>query len=156
MSDGASCCREEMPIVMAMLWSMLFAGISVYWASGGMLGASTLGGSIERIAFIYLRICKFPYHSSVFIECLHNGYRSLCKLVENFIMGTLLDGGRCLVHVGWSKLVSKRTEERMITANEIRQMAISLPEVEQTQHWVNLLFGCGIKSSPSFNQMVSL
>lgn len=32
------------------IWTVIFAGISFYWASGGMIGARSLGGSIYRLA----------------------------------------------------------------------------------------------------------
>lgn len=32
------------------IWSVIFAGISFYWASGGMIGARSLGGSIYELA----------------------------------------------------------------------------------------------------------
>lgn len=31
-------------------WGLAFAAVSFYWASGGTLGADTIGGSIERLA----------------------------------------------------------------------------------------------------------
>ncbi len=37
-------------ITLGIIWTLLFAGISFYWAMGGMLGARSLGGAIYEMA----------------------------------------------------------------------------------------------------------
>ncbi len=42
--------RYSWPIFLGIIWSVIFAIISFYWASGGMIGAKTLGGEIYQMA----------------------------------------------------------------------------------------------------------
>ncbi|MCD9022002.1 DUF3995 domain-containing protein [Cohnella silvisoli] len=43
---------KSWPIICGVIWSLLFAFMSFYWASGGMLGVDTLGGEIYRQAVL--------------------------------------------------------------------------------------------------------
>ncbi|QGH32876.1 DUF3995 domain-containing protein [Gracilibacillus salitolerans] len=42
--------RNYWSIVMGMVWTVLFAGMSFYWAMGGLLGVRSLGGSIYEMS----------------------------------------------------------------------------------------------------------
>jgi len=42
--------EKRWPITWGIVWSLLFALMSFYWASGGMLGVNTLGPEISRQA----------------------------------------------------------------------------------------------------------
>lgn len=44
--------RKRWPITCGVVWSLLFALMSFYWASGGMLGVNTLGPEISRQAVL--------------------------------------------------------------------------------------------------------
>lgn len=44
--------QKQRPITWGIVWSLLFALMSFYWASGGMLGVNTLGPEISRQAVL--------------------------------------------------------------------------------------------------------
>ncbi|WP_066305102.1 DUF3995 domain-containing protein [Bacillus sp. FJAT-29814] len=42
--------RNYWCIVLGMVWTVIFSGLSFYWAMGGMLGVRSLGGSIYQMS----------------------------------------------------------------------------------------------------------
>ncbi|WP_062049045.1 DUF3995 domain-containing protein [Bacillus sp. JCM 19034] len=42
--------RNNMFIVMGGIWTIIFAGMSFYWAMGGLIGVRSLGGSIYEMS----------------------------------------------------------------------------------------------------------
>ncbi|MCM3764503.1 hypothetical protein [Neobacillus niacini] len=42
--------RNDWCIVLGMIWTIIFSGMSFYWAMGGMLGVRSLGGSIYQMS----------------------------------------------------------------------------------------------------------
>ncbi|WP_274362324.1 DUF3995 domain-containing protein [Paenibacillus thermotolerans] len=67
------------PIYAGMIWSLLFALMSFYWASGGMIGAATLGGEIYQKAIT---------RESDFITIVW--LTGVFKIVGGLLLGTLL------------------------------------------------------------------
>ena len=42
--------RNKKFIILGVVWTIVFAGMSFYWALGGMLGARSLGGELSEIS----------------------------------------------------------------------------------------------------------
>ncbi|TJY43859.1 DUF3995 domain-containing protein [Cohnella pontilimi] len=71
--------RYSWPLFAGIIWSILFALMSFYWASGGMIGAATLGGEIYRMAIA-------RENDFVLIVWL----TGILKLVGGLLLGTML------------------------------------------------------------------
>ena len=54
----------------ACAWGLAFAGISLYWGSGGTLGLDTLGGSIETLARAHNRTLLIAVWVTGFLKVL--------------------------------------------------------------------------------------
>ncbi|WP_461182232.1 hypothetical protein [Virgibacillus kimchii] len=55
--------RNDWIITLGMIWTIVFSGMSFYWAMGGRIGVRSLGGAIYEISF------SFFYHHRMADRC---------------------------------------------------------------------------------------